>query len=194
MADFVIFENPGNKAARLERENASLRAENRRLREALGEAHVMVEATATAAPAIATGQNSFTHGACAVTIGARPGGPRPSAIPGLAQQAPATHEGDPLFEAHEGATKVQIFNAGAAAPAAPRRATPPPRRIGHVPGGGGMAELSLAQLRPIPVKPPAPAQTSNDDSVTAESIDDAKQRFALLELDVADEQQTGTGK
>jgi hypothetical protein len=180
MSEFRIYENPGNKAARLERENAQLRAENRQLREALGDAHVMVPQMVSQEPsqviqAANARQSTFsTPGGGSVTIGRKPGGGRPSAIPGLAQET----------QTQDGATTVQIFNATEGAPqsavsrAAPRVAQR--MQNGRPAGGGGMAEFDLGAMRPTPVKP------------SGESVDDAKERFALLELDTQ-EQSTGTG-
>jgi hypothetical protein len=205
MADVKIYENPGNKAARLERENAQLRAENRRLREALGEGHVMIAAVATGGPAIDQAVNSFTMpGGATVTIGRKPGGGRPSAIPSLQQQA---------VPENAGATSIQIYDANAAAAdleaqmaqaqpamtrptvAAPQRA--PQRMINGKPaagGGGGMVEIPLGQLRPtpIPAQPPQPRLPAPP-AQQPSAVDEAKERFALLELDLEpDQQQTGT--
>lgn len=196
MSEVRIFENPGNKAARLERENAQLRAENKRLRDALGEAHVMVPQMVSGAPEIAQDANSFTMpGGATVTIGRKPGGNRPSAIPSL-QQTPAQTSQD-------GATTVQIYNSAAAeadlakqvAQAVRPAARAPQRMVNGQPaagGGGGMAEFNLGAMQPVPVKPrpPAPAPTP----IVNEPLDEARQRFELLELDVEpDQQQTGTG-
>lgn len=200
MADVKIYENPGNKAARLERENAQLRAENRALRAALGEGHAMIPQVALAgAPSIDQAGNSFTMpGGATVTIGRKPGAGRPSAIPSLQQAVPES----------AGATTIQIYDANAAAadveaqvvqamgqaPAKPTRA--PQRMVNGQPAigkGGGMAEFSLGAMRPTPVQPrptPAPAAPAQPTAV-----DEAKERFALLELDIEPEQQhTGTGK
>ena len=95
-----------------------------------------------------------------------------------------TSNSDPTTGAGVAApSEVQIFNmaqAGgtpAARAAAPRQ-TAPARRPGMVglPGGGGMT-IDLGSLRPTPVRPPGAPATPDM------AIDDARQRFALLELD-----------
>lgn len=205
MADVKIYENPGNKAARLERENAQLRVENRALRAALGEAHVTVPQVALAgAPTFDQAGNSFTMpGGATVTIGRKPGGGRPSAIPSLQQAVPES----------AGATSIQIYDANAAqadleaqlaqvteisnpaGPTAPARA--PQRMVNGQPAagrGGGMAEFNLGAMRPVPVQPkPQPQRSTPQTPAQPSAVDEAKERFALLELDIEpDQQQTGT--
>jgi hypothetical protein len=179
MSEFVIFENPGNKAARLERENAQLKAENHMLREQLGQqtGEMISSQVASMAPALPQAQ-TFNHGACQVTIGAKPTNRKPTAIPSL-QQPGTTQETQP------GETEVQIFDRNAQAPApAPRRATTARRPgIGGPPGGGGGVTFDLSALRPVPVRP----SPSNPAEL---ALDDARQRFQLLELDELPEQQT----
>lgn len=202
MSEYKIFENPGNKASRLERENAQLRAENRALRDALGDAHVMVPAGVSTAPAIDQAAGTFTMpGGSTVTIGRKAGGGRPSAIPSLEQA-------QPVAESQDGATTVQIFNA-AAGPAPATVAAQPAitrptvaaaggaRRMTNgqpAAAGGGMAQFDLGAMRPVPVQPRPPAPAQPRPPVTpSESLDDARQRFELLELDGEAIQQTGTG-
>lgn len=192
MSEVVIYENPGNKAARLERENNQLRAENHRLREALGGAEIVASAVVSQAPALPQAQ-TFSHGACSVTIGGRPGGAhRPTAIPSLEQ---ASQAGQDDSQAQDGATTVAIFNANAPPVAQPARAAVPPRKIG-IPGGqpGGGMTFDLSMMRPTP--PPAQRPPAAPAPVAPVALDDARQRFALLELDGLEgvEQKTGTGK
>jgi hypothetical protein len=171
MADFVIFENPGNKAARLEQENARLRAENRRLRQALGESESNEVVRSVATPQ--NQQQTFTAGACAVTIGKKAG--RPTAIPSLEQQDANKPAQVKIFNAAEDANaelELEIAAAVSSRPTAPRRAQlPPSRRVGGGPGG---VEFDLASLKPTPVK---------------SKLDDAEQRFSMLEID--EEQKQG---
>jgi hypothetical protein len=155
------------------------------------------------APAIDQTGNSFTMpGGATVTIGRKPGAGRPSAIPSLQQAVPES----------AGATTIQIYDANAAAadveaqvaqamqPAITRPTVAAAGGIRKMVNGqpaigkgGGMAEFNLGAMRPTPVQPrpvPTPATPAQPTAV-----DEAKERFALLELDIEPEQQhTGTGK
>ena len=222
MSDFVIYENPGVKAARLERENLQLKRENAQLREQLGHqvGAPVASAVASTAPRVAA-QQSFQHGACSVTIGRLPGGRAATAIPALEQQAPQAPQVQ-IYNAADAAADLNAqvaaaLGAPAAAPAtAPVAATatarPVRRMVNGQPGGAsGMMEFNLAALKPVAVKAPAaapavaaaspqqalaprfaPAPPPTMDS----AMDEARQRFALLELDVDEQheqQQTKAG-
>lgn len=178
MSEVVIFENPGNKAARLERENVQLRAENRRLRQALGEAQgeEIASQVVSQAPALPQ-QQTFQSGACTVTIG-RKAGRQATAIPSLEQQQQ---------QSGTAGSQVQIYNAKGdneidnnAAPVVQAKTIPVARRMqpGGLPGGGGGAVFDLAGLKPVPVKPA--------------KLDDSEQRFSMMELD-QQQQQGGKG-
>jgi hypothetical protein len=157
-----------------------LRAENRKLRMALGES---AEEIALSHHAMSTApqlpqQQSFSHGACAVTIGPRAGmRAGGNGAPPL-QQTPNNGQ-QQIFNNQHG-SEVQIGPMAAlgqaAAPPRPQASAPTARRMQNgspVPGGGGMAVFDIGSMRPVPVKsPPAPAA----------ELDDSEQRFANLEL------------
>jgi hypothetical protein len=153
----------------------------------------MVPSGVSMAPAMDQAAGTFSlPGGSTVTIGRKAGGNRPSAIPSLEQAAP-------VIESQDGATTIQIYNAAQGTPAPvqpvstrPTVAAPGTRKMTNgqpSAGGGGMAQFDLGAMRPTPVQPrspaPAPAQPS--------AVDEAKERFALLELDGEVTQQTGTG-
>jgi len=130
MADFVIFENPGVKSARLERENLQLRAENARLREALGDQRGEIVPTlvkpVTRLPGTTPGvEQSTQNGATKVVIGRPPQRHAQPAIPGLQQTqaqpaaAAAVQQGDRALPG------VQIFGPGQVVPALANRINPP---------------------------------------------------------------------
>lgn len=180
MSEVVIYENPGNKAARLERENHALKRENRELRTRLGDitGQEVLSAVTSQAPALPQAQ-TFTHGACAVTIGAKPGRKTASAIPSLAQDAAA-----PVAQDASG-TQVEIYNAAEGVPQQAQAAKvaisrPPVARkmVAGAPAPGG-AVFDLAQIRPTPIKPRVPEE------------DQASERFALMELDEQTVKATG---
>lgn len=204
MPDYIIYENPANKVGRIERENAQLRSENARLREQLGmQTGAVVESAVVSQAPRLPAQQQLQHGACSVTIGQRPvaGQGRAPSIPSLdqGQQSQAPSQGP----------QVSIYNAemGQQQNTAPR---PPPRRMVNgqpagstgAPGGGGMMEFSLAAMRPTPVKPktatpPAQELASQGQPLRIvraqapeidEALDEARQRFANLELDLAVEE------
>lgn len=162
MSDFVIFENPAVKAARLERENLHLRSENLQLRQALAaERGEVIPIQAISATKIAgtTGDHPMLDtmqvGSNKVQIGRLPGRSAPrAAIPSLQQTQPAAAQqsaGQP--------SNVQIFAPGQTVPALANRIMPPG----------------------APQPQPTPTQHVQQD--------DSEQRFALIELGTPNQKQ-----
>lgn len=130
MSEFTIFENPSVKSARLERENFQLRAENARLREALGDQRGDIVPIQVKAPTRLPGttpgvETSTQNGATRVTIGRAAQRYAQPAIPGLQQTqgqpaaAPAVQQGERALPG------VQIFSPGQTVPALANRINPP---------------------------------------------------------------------
>lgn len=120
MSEFVLYENPANKAARLENENAKLRLENYQLRVENAQHRGDVTPIEMAQPtriAGTTAEGASQAGACRVQIGRRATPGRP-AIPALQQAQPnAEQTSGPN-------TTFQLFKPGQAVPALANRAAP----------------------------------------------------------------------